>query len=82
MSLRLNLHARDSILAAPLVLDLARWMVALKMVGRAGPIPELGFYFKKPIGDNPPLTFQDQLAKLHELELECNEKLSQTASCC
>jgi myo-inositol-1-phosphate synthase len=82
MSLRLNLHARDSILAAPLVLDLARWMMALRMVGRAGPIPELGFYFKKPIGDNPPLTFQDQLAKLHELELECDEKLSQTASCC
>jgi myo-inositol-1-phosphate synthase len=72
MSLRLNLHARDSILAAPLIVDLARWMVALQMAGRSGPIPELAFYFKKPWGPHPPLTFQDQLAKLNELEQASN----------
>jgi myo-inositol-1-phosphate synthase len=72
MSLRLNLHARDSILAAPLIVDLARWMVALQGAGRSGQIPELAFYFKKPWGPHPPLTFQDQLAKLKELEQFCN----------
>jgi myo-inositol-1-phosphate synthase len=72
MSLRLNLLARDSILAAPLILDLARWVAALRMAGRSGLIPELAFYFKRPVGLNPPLTFQDQIAKLRELELECN----------
>ena len=45
MSIRLNLLGRDSILAAPLVLDMARWVAALQMAGRSGLIPELGFYF-------------------------------------
>jgi myo-inositol-1-phosphate synthase len=74
MSLRLNLQGRDSILAAPMVLDLARWMAALKMAGRSGPVPELGFYFKKPVGENPPLNFQDQSYRLRELEKECDAK--------
>ena len=69
MSLRLNLMARDSILAAPLVLDLARWMAALQKAGRSGLIPELGFFFKKPLGPDPPLTFQDQLTRMKELGL-------------
>jgi myo-inositol-1-phosphate synthase len=74
MSFRLNLQGRDSILAAPMVLDLARWMVALKLSGRSGSVPELGFYFKKPVGDNPPLGFQDQVHCLQTLEKECDEK--------
>ena len=71
MSLRINLLGRDSILAAPLVIDLARWVTALKLVGRSGPVPELAFFFKKPVGDNAPLTFQDQINSLHQLELSC-----------
>ncbi len=73
MSIRLNLLARDSILAAPLVLDLARWVTVLQMAGRCGPIPQLGFYFKKVVGDSPPLTFQDQVAGLLKLERECDD---------
>jgi myo-inositol-1-phosphate synthase len=76
MSIRLNFQARDSILAAPLVLDLARWMAALKMAGRTGPVPELGFYFKKPLGENPPLSFQDQIQSLKKLEEECRAAIS------
>jgi myo-inositol-1-phosphate synthase len=76
MSIRINLLGRDSILAAPLVLDLARWVAALQMAGRSGPIPELGFYFKKPVGDSPPLTFQDQVTSLAKLAKECEEKIS------
>lgn len=71
MSLRLNLQGRDSILAAPMVLDLARWMAALHLTGKKGPIPELGFFFKKPVGPTPPLSFQDQLLCLDELERTC-----------
>ena len=76
MSIRINLLGRDSILAAPLVLDLARWAAALQAAGRCGAVPELGFYFKKPVGESPPLTFQDQLASLARLERECNEKIA------
>jgi myo-inositol-1-phosphate synthase len=71
MSIRVNLQGRDSILAAPLVLDLARWMAALSTSGRKGLIPELGFYFKKPMGDCPPVTFQEQLNCLQSLENDC-----------
>ncbi|MGQ9859396.1 MAG: inositol-3-phosphate synthase [Thermodesulfobacteriota bacterium] len=71
MSLRLNLLARDSVLAAPLVLDLARWMVGLQAIGRSGLVPELGFYFKKPLGDAPPRTFEEQLAALELLRGQC-----------
>jgi myo-inositol-1-phosphate synthase len=76
MSIRLNLLGRDSILAAPLVLDLARWMAALQMAGYCGPVADLGFYYKKPVGSDPPLTFQDQVDRLQELELDCERKVN------
>jgi myo-inositol-1-phosphate synthase len=76
MSMRVNFLGRDSILAAPLALDLARWAAALNAVGRSGPIPELGFYFKKPVGDAPPLTFQDQVASLQGLREFCDKKIA------
>lgn len=74
MSIRVNFQGRDSILAAPMVVDLARWMAVLQMAGRCGPIPELGFYFKKPVGENPPVLFEDQVLSLGKLEKECDEK--------
>lgn len=70
MSLRLNLLARDSVLAAPLVVDLAVWMAGLKKLGRSGLVPELGFYFKKPLGQGSPKTFQEQLKALELLHKE------------
>jgi myo-inositol-1-phosphate synthase len=76
MSIRLNLQGRDSVLAAPLVLDLARWTAALQAAGRCGAVPELGFYFKKPVGESAPLTFQDQLTSLARLKCECREKIA------
>jgi len=75
MSLRLNLQVRDSVLAAPLVVDLARWMIVLQMAGRSGPVPELAFYYKKPVGHEPPLTFQDQIAALRKMKLWCHERI-------
>lgn len=73
MSLRLNLQGRDSILAAPMAIDLARWVAAAQKAHIGGPVPELGFYFKKPVGSNAPLTFQDQLAALDRLEKRIEE---------
>ena len=75
MSLRLNLQARDSILAAPMVIDLSLWMAALQHAGRSGPVPELGFYFKKPVGPGASATFQGQLADLRRLERFLSEKI-------
>ncbi|MFI8089550.1 inositol-3-phosphate synthase [Streptomyces sp. NPDC086080] len=43
----------DSALAAPLVLDLARLTVRARQKGLSGPLSELGFYFKDPVGDGP-----------------------------
>lgn len=74
MSLRLNLQGRDSILAAPMVIDLARWAASLKGARIGGPIADLGFFFKKPVGPNPPLTFQDQLAALDRLALKISHR--------
>lgn len=70
MSLRVNLQGRDSVLAAPMVIDLARWTAALALAGRAGPVPELAFFFKKPVGSGAPARFEDQAAALRELEKE------------
>ncbi|MFJ5260352.1 inositol-3-phosphate synthase [Streptomyces sp. NPDC088387] len=43
----------DSALAAPLVLDLARITARAHETGLSGPLSELGFYFKDPVGDGP-----------------------------
>jgi len=67
MSLRVNLLARDSILAAPLVLDVARWVDALGRSGRGGAVPELAFYFKRAVGGEAPGRFEDQLIALRQL---------------
>jgi myo-inositol-1-phosphate synthase len=75
MSLRLNLQGRDSILAAPMVIDLARWAAALHMAGMGGPIADLGFFFKKPVGPNAPITFEDQLGALDRLERQITERV-------
>jgi myo-inositol-1-phosphate synthase len=76
MSIRVNLQGRDSVLAAPMALDLARWAVLLKAAGRGGPAPELGFFFKKPEGVRPSVTYEDQLRDLHLLEAQCLRALS------
>jgi myo-inositol-1-phosphate synthase len=80
MSIRLNLQGRDSILAAPMALDLSRWMAALQLAGHSGPVPELGFYFKKPVGTQAPRTFQEQLNSMDLLERRCEEIMSSAAS--
>jgi myo-inositol-1-phosphate synthase len=51
MRMEFTWHGCDSALAAPLVLDLARIVAAAHRNGRVGPLPELAFFFKDPLGD-------------------------------
>jgi myo-inositol-1-phosphate synthase len=53
MRMEFSWHGCDSALAAPLVLDLARLTAAAHASGRAGPLTELAFFFKDPIGNVP-----------------------------
>jgi len=50
MKMQFTWEGCDSALAAPLVLDLARIVARAHEVGRAGPLGELGFFFKSPVG--------------------------------
>ncbi len=52
MTLQFTWQGCDSALAAPLVLDLARLTAAAAQRGIGGPIPELGFFFKDPVGSD------------------------------
>ncbi|MFD6755505.1 MULTISPECIES: inositol-3-phosphate synthase [Micromonospora] len=51
MRLEFTWHGCDSALAAPLVLDLARLTAAAHAAGRSGPLTELAFFFKDPLGE-------------------------------
>ncbi len=52
LTLQTTWSAYDSMLAAPLVLDLARLLALADAAGYAGPVPELGFFFKDPWGSD------------------------------
>lgn len=49
-TLQTTWSAYDSMLAAPMVLDLARLLALADATRHAGPVPELGFFFKDPWG--------------------------------
>lgn len=49
-TLQTTWSAYDSMLAAPMVLDLARLLALADATGHAGPVAELGFFFKDPWG--------------------------------
>lgn len=53
MRMEFTWHGCDSALAAPLVLDLARLTAAAHANGRVGPLSELAFFFKDPLGTVP-----------------------------
>ncbi|MET7738322.1 inositol-3-phosphate synthase [Streptomyces sp. NPDC005402] len=53
MILQTTWQGCDSSLAAPLVLDLARLAARAHETGLSGPLGELGFYFKDPVGEGP-----------------------------
>ncbi|MEF9907641.1 inositol-3-phosphate synthase [Streptomyces sp. P9-A2] len=63
MILQTTWQGCDSALAAPLVLDLARLVARARERGLSGPLSELGFYFKDPVGDGPS-SLAEQYAQL------------------
>ncbi|WP_199430140.1 inositol-3-phosphate synthase [Qaidamihabitans albus] len=50
MSLQFTWSGYDSTLAAPLVLDLARFVAKAHEAGQSGPLGSLAFFFKDPVG--------------------------------
>ena len=54
MRMEFTWHGCDSALAAPLVLDLARLVAGAQRAGRTGPLGELAFFFKDPVGQADP----------------------------
>ncbi|MFF8950187.1 inositol-3-phosphate synthase [Streptomyces sp. NPDC014940] len=54
----------DSALAAPLVMDLARLTARAHERGLTGPLTELAFFFKDPVGDAPAAALAEQYAAL------------------
>ncbi|MFG3698279.1 inositol-3-phosphate synthase [Micromonospora sp. NPDC047620] len=50
MRMEFTWHGCDSALAAPLVLDLARLVAAAHAAGHTGPLHDLAFFFKDPLG--------------------------------
>jgi myo-inositol-1-phosphate synthase len=65
MRMEFTWHGCDSALAAPLVLDLVRLTAAAHAAGRTGPLAELAFFFKDPLGAVPH-ALADQWALLTE----------------
>ncbi|MEW2473656.1 inositol-3-phosphate synthase [Micromonospora gifhornensis] len=65
MRLEFTWHGCDSALAAPLVLDLARLTAAAHAAGRSGPLTELAFFFKDPLGEGTH-SLADQWTRLCE----------------
>ncbi|MFD4625844.1 inositol-3-phosphate synthase [Streptomyces sp. NPDC058475] len=63
MILQTTWQGCDSALAAPLVLDLARLTARAHEAGLTGPLSDLGFYFKDPVGEGPS-ALGDQYAAL------------------
>mgnify|MGYP003715036053 CR=1 FL=1 len=57
----------DSLLAAPLVLDLIRFTEREHRRGKKGVMTQLSSFFKSPMGSNVPPEFQKQYAPLESL---------------
>ena len=51
MALQFTWHGIDSILAAPVAIDIARSLMFAKSRGEYGAVHELAFFFKHPIDD-------------------------------
>ncbi|MBX3425825.1 MAG: inositol-3-phosphate synthase [Pirellulales bacterium] len=65
MTLQFTWQGCDSLLAAPLVLDLARLAIHARRRGEVGAITPLASFFKSPLGAAPH-AFADQVRALHE----------------
>jgi len=68
MSMRVSLLCKDSILAAPMIIDLSILSLYLQYHNqRFGFIPELSLFFKHPLGGKNLKTFQEQVSALQSI---------------
>jgi len=65
MTMQFTWQGCDSLLAAPLVLDLARFTAVARQRHQTGPLVFLSSFFKSPLGHNNQ-SFADQMRLLHE----------------
>lgn len=68
MQLKVDFLCRDSILAAPVVLDLAIFLDLARRAGLAGPQEWLSFYFKSPMTAPPRSPEHDLFVQLMKLK--------------
>jgi myo-inositol-1-phosphate synthase len=68
IQIKINLLARDSILAAPLVLDLVLFLDLAQRAGMSGAQDWLSFYFKSPMVPEGARQEHDLFRQLHRLE--------------
>jgi myo-inositol-1-phosphate synthase len=83
MQIKVNFQCRDSILAAPLVLDLALFADLAHQFGEKGPQEWLSFFFKSPVtepGRRPTHDLFQQQAKLYRQLRRYVESLSKAES--
>ena len=73
MQIKINFLCRDSILAAPLVLDLALFMDLAQRAGASGVQEWLSFYFKAPQTTNDAVPTHDLFAQLDMLQARLGE---------
>ncbi|UPK75158.1 inositol-3-phosphate synthase [Nocardioidaceae bacterium SCSIO 66511] len=73
MTLQFTWQGCDSALAAPLVLDLVRLIDRANALGDAGPVPELGFFFKAPLASDEHRLPQ-QWESLRTWATDCGER--------
>lgn len=80
MTMRVNLECKDSILAAPIIIDMTKITAYLQYYkGRSGLIPELALFFKFPLGEYHFDTFQEQVVALDKvIESAAAEEAKQT----
>lgn len=78
LTLQTTWSAYDSMLAAPLVLDLARLLDLAAEAGCAGPVAELGFFFKDPWGSDSH-DFATQTAELTQWVEDASQRVSASA---
>ena len=65
MTMQFSWQGCDSALAAPLILDLARFMAFAHRAGVTGPVAELAFFFKDPVA-----TDEHGLARQYQILVE------------
>lgn len=75
VTLQTTWSAYDSMLAAPMILDLARLMGLADASGRRGPVGELGFFFKDPWGSDEH-SFAEQSRRLLEWAREAGTQVA------